>query len=844
MTRSITIRRHLLAAASATALCAGAAFAQDATTQTAQANEQAQRGGGIEEIIVTARKRAERLVDVPVSVSALTADAIQVRGIKNLEDLALYTPGLQFQAAATGGGIGRANPQIRLRGVVLQAGTPITQVGAVFIDGTFLSIGSSIYPLTDAAQVEVIKGPQNAYFGRNTFSGAINYITPGRPDEPDYKASVEVSQTDSAGINTKAMATVAGPIIREKVGVRVHINKTDTHGAYKSIDGADMGARDDLGIIGNLYVSPTPDFNVKLLGAVVKAENFDDGIYVPGAACSGTFDRVSVIGQQRITTNAGIRGLAICGEAPGSRDVQKRAQLVIPNPVVPIALGFPAAPGRTLHEWIGTQIFAPEGDVRSDNTLPIAGTRFDMKRAQLNADYTFLGGWTADLALAYNDYTSYSVVGFDSFNNGTFFGVPLWSEDTTIEARLRTPQDWRFRASLGVNKFDGEYGQTGAPIIFLRAPFPPFIGQPAVQNPGATALLEIDSNVLGIFGSADFDITDSLTISGEVRRQNDKITDNANGTVAAPIEQKYKDWMFRGILRYKLADMGNVYASVARGALPGRSNAVFLNASPAVRAALAVQFPGISAFVDSQKMDAYEVGAKLQGDNWLITSAVYHMKWKNQPINTPVFIQLNPPPAPLTPSGNVILSGNSRFWGAEVEAAYQLTEEIEVNATFNWNDAKYTNFLTGGAIARTVGTQFVPGLPPGQNAFSGLDVSGKRIPFVAQFAGTVGAQYTGSWNDREWFLRADVTWQSKRYIDSFNLGYLGSNIRLNLRAGLDLTEWANIQLFANNVLNEDTFETAESFPDQVVPGTFAVNSGMKGTPARPREIGVRLAVDF
>lgn len=844
MSRSITIRRHLLMAASATALCAGPTFAQQAT-QTAEAAQQAQRsGGGIEEIVVTARKREERLIDVPVSVSALTADAIALRGIKTLEDLALYTPGLQFQAAATGGGIGRANPQIRLRGVVLQAGTPITQVGAIFIDGTFLSIGGSIYPITDAAQVEVIKGPQNAYFGRNTFSGAINYITPGRPDEPDYKASIEVSQTDSAGINTKALATVAGPIIRDKVGVRVHINKTDTHGAYKSIDGEDMGARDDLGIIGNLYVSPTPDLNIKLLGAVVKAESHDDGIYVPGRACSGTFARTSVIGQQRITTTDGIRGLAICGEAPGSRDVQKRAQLVIPNTVVASVLGATPVPGRTLHEWIGTRLFAPEGDVRSDNTLPIAGTRFDMKRAQLNADYTFLEGWNADLTLAYNDYTSYSVVGFDSFNNNTFFGVPIWNEDTTIEARLRTPQDWRFRASVGVNKYDGEYGQTGAPIIFVRAPFPPFFGQPAIQNPGATALLEIDSDVLGIFGSADFDITDQLTISGEVRRQNDKITDNANATVAAPIEQKYKDWMFRGILTYKFADMGNVYASVARGALPGRSNAVYLNAAPAVRAALAVQFPGISAFVDSQKMDAYEIGAKLQGENWLITSAFYHMKWKNQPISTPVFIQLNPPPAPLTPSGNVILEGNSRFWGAEIEAFYQLTDAIEVNATFNWNDAKYENFLTGGAIARTVGTQFVPGLPPGQNAFSGLDVTGKRLPFVPKFSGSFGAQYTGNWNDRDWFLRADLTWQSKRYIDSFNLGWLGSNIRVNLRAGLDLTEWANIQFFVNNVLNEDTFETAESFPDQVVAGTFAVNSGMKGTPARPREIGLRLAVDF
>jgi iron complex outermembrane receptor protein len=837
MTSSKNIRGRLLAAASLLALGAVPVAAQErAPTSPAPQQAQAPRAA-LEEIIVTARKREERLVDVPVSVSALTQQAIEVRGIKSLDDLALYTPGFQFQAAATGGGIGRANPQIRLRGVTVPAGIPLQQVGSVFVDGLSLSIGSSVYPLTDAAQVEVIKGPQNAYFGRNTFSGAINYITPGRPDEPDYKASVEVSQTDSAGINTKVLATVAGPIIREKVGIRVHLNKTDTHGAYKSADGVDMGARDDFGGVANLYVSPTPDLNIKFLGAIVKAENLDDGLYVPGSACSGTFERVSALGAQRTTTSGAIRGLAICGEAPKSGAVLKRAQLVVPNSV-PGVLGLTAVSGRTIHEWLSVPLFGVEGRVREDNTLPYAGTRFDLKRAQVNADYTFAGGWNADLAVAYNDYQSYSIVGFDSFGAGTFFGVPVGADDTTIEARLRTPQDWRFRASAGLNKFNQDYFDTGSPIVFSRAPFPPFT--PLVQNPGATALREVKSDVFGIFASADFDITDALTVSGEVRRQNDKVTDNANATVAAPIKQQYKDWMYRGILRYELSDRGNVYASVARGVLPGRVNAVFLNATPQVQALLRQQFPDVQVFIDSQKMDAYEIGAKYQGETWLVTAAVYHMKWKNQPISTPAFVQLLPPPATLSPAGNIIIPGRSRFYGAEIEAALRVTERIEVNATFNWNDAKYQDFQAGGAIARTVGTAFVPGT----TTFQALDVSGKRINFTPQFSGALGVQYSGSWNDRAWFVRADATYQGKRYIDSFNLGWLGDYVRFNLRAGIDVTAWANVQFFVNNLLNEKTFETAEAFPDQVNPGALSVNSGMKGTPARPREIGLRLAVDF
>ena len=128
----------------------------------------------LEEIVVTARKREENIYEVPVSVSAFSQDQLERAGIGDFHELSKLVPGLDFHGVTATAG--RVNPQIRFRGMNQQIITPSTQVGALFWDGSYIAAGGGFLPITDVERVEVIKGPQTAYFGRNTFSGAVNYI--------------------------------------------------------------------------------------------------------------------------------------------------------------------------------------------------------------------------------------------------------------------------------------------------------------------------------------------------------------------------------------------------------------------------------------------------------------------------------------------------------------------------------------------------------------------------------------------------------------------------------------------------------------------------------------------
>ena len=175
-----------------------------------------------EEIVVTARKRDESVLEIPISVSAYTQEDLDALGMNTLEQLASVTPGFVFQTIGAGGFGGRYNPSIRFRGLGVQQATPASRAGAVFWKGGYISDGAGILPLMDLERIEVLKGPQTAFFGRNTFAGAVNYIpaTPG--DEFSGKASLSYSASDES--SHSFTGAIGGPI-SDRVGVRIALNQ-------------------------------------------------------------------------------------------------------------------------------------------------------------------------------------------------------------------------------------------------------------------------------------------------------------------------------------------------------------------------------------------------------------------------------------------------------------------------------------------------------------------------------------------------------------------------------------------------------------------------------------------
>ena len=141
----------------------------------------------IEEVLVTARKKAEDLQETPLAISAFTAKQIEEQGISSIDDVALRTPGFSFLSAA-----GRQDffrPVIRGQSNILGDAN-----ASFFIDGVFVNGAISTLTLDSVERVEVIKGPQSALFGRATFAGAINYVTKRPGDELAGKLSLTAGE--------------------------------------------------------------------------------------------------------------------------------------------------------------------------------------------------------------------------------------------------------------------------------------------------------------------------------------------------------------------------------------------------------------------------------------------------------------------------------------------------------------------------------------------------------------------------------------------------------------------------------------------------------------------------
>lgn len=256
MTRTL----HLFITASALALSATPALAQDPAGTAPSVPEATDAATDVdqpqaappEEIVVTARKRTETLLDVPIAVTAVSGDTIERRGLSSVRDIAALTPGLNV----SGDGVGRAFVAIRGVGTTL---VQTVQPGVgIFFDGVYQPNSSYLNnPLVDVERVEVLRGPQGTLYGKNTLGGAINVITkqPGNRFESTFIGSY-ARPDDSWFVS----GSLSGPIIRDRLQARI---------AY--------GHREQDGFLYNpvLDIDANP-LNTDSLNATIRAEPVDD----------------------------------------------------------------------------------------------------------------------------------------------------------------------------------------------------------------------------------------------------------------------------------------------------------------------------------------------------------------------------------------------------------------------------------------------------------------------------------------------------------------------------------------------------------------------------------------
>jgi iron complex outermembrane receptor protein len=197
----------------------------------------------IEEVIITAQRRATNLQSTPIALTAVTSAKLEARGAEDLSNLAGIAPNVQFEGSAPLSG-GSFNATVFIRGIGQNDSSVFSDPGVgIYLDGVYLGRSSgSILDLADIERVEVLRGPQGTLFGKNAIGGAVNVISKRPGDE--FEANV--SLTGGSYDRLDAIGTVSGPIT-DKLKARVTVGKFNRDGYVdRVLDNTKLGGKDTL----------------------------------------------------------------------------------------------------------------------------------------------------------------------------------------------------------------------------------------------------------------------------------------------------------------------------------------------------------------------------------------------------------------------------------------------------------------------------------------------------------------------------------------------------------------------------------------------------------------------
>jgi outer membrane receptor protein involved in Fe transport len=780
--RSLITRRILwayglsISGAITGALSVAPAFAQ--TAAPASAASSAANINVIEEIVVTARKKAEKLQDVPLSISAFTSQTLENAGVSNLQDLTHLTPGVTIN---TSGGESAIVPVIRgLYNLNGGAGDPNV---AVFLDGIYLANTSAIsLGLVDMERIEVIKGPVSALYGRNAYAGVINYVT----KKPSDTIAASVEGTLGSDGQKGLKASFSGPIQPGvlRAGVAVNLDRGD--GTYKdSVNGNRAGAYDKRDAQVSLNLTPTDKITID--GSVYHGE---DTFGLP--AIGYTDNNCGTISTNPLTAPGanGIRYTQYCGEIKPTRPVE----------VSDVSSG---------------------AGVTANHRLVTIGT--------LRGNYD-LGFADAAALLGYTDVTQRRFSDFTGLRNGIpftlspgpgtinlpeQFGGDNNNTDRSFELRLSSKQNQALRWSSGLYTYHAT--GTGTTIIGIDGSTLP-AGQTIV---GATPLLYLTTNgqpsatsisisntserVRSGYLSGEYDILPDLTFTAEGRRTlQDKGIDviRVTGSTAirplgGPFTGAYQYNNYRSSLKYKVTKDSMVYLSYADGTKGGGFN---------TRATV----PADLLFAPETNK-TWEIGGKADffGGKLKTSLAMFDIQTQN--------LQISGPPSNPASVGLVTKNfGGVSARGFEFEVAAVPLQGLTVNAGIGVSNPKFdhgTYDFSNAAVCLAIAScaSRVTTISSPQGPRTVVDMAGLAVPRSSRFTLTGGAQYTHPINDKwDGFGRLDMRYETKQYQASpnnLNFNWIGARKVANLHTGVENDNW-RITLFINNLTNDDTPDSA------------------------------------
>ena len=726
-------------------------------------------------IVVTARKREQSIQDTPIAISAFDAQELKAAAFDNIVDVSKAAPGLFIEPLNSTNA--RVDAQPRFRGVTFESQSPLQRTGSIFIDGILVSGGIQSIGVQELERVEIIKGPQSALFGRNTFSGAINYVTRRPGDEFQAETSVSWATRNEY----TAYGSIEGPLAGEQLTGRLSASLFNKDGHYdnQNVDGQRLGDERTFSVSGSLVYQPNDRFSIRMRGnayqdddgpaAIIKSAGFTEHNF-------GGFD--DGMGG---TTETAYRGTV---RIPSGDEVGLDTSRETFDSTMALALNDPRGVGIIDLDF---------GDLGGAG-LVREGFRMAM---ELSYDWDngtrleYLQGINEDEWLGYFDFDSSPGLGFNTTGGREV-------RDESMEVRLSgSAMDDRLDWSIGANRIDVEIRGTGGFYDGFGFWFSGVFGDPT-----RTA-----AKTIGYFGSLDYKVTDQFTLIFEGRAQEDEIFEDAvNAGLATPISPTtFDSFLPRILFQYDLNEDTMLYFNYSLGNLPGGFNVEVGELDAMQLAEFESLAPGIGTSFDEEELENFEFGLKRTAQNGRLAYniAAFLMERTDQIYSG---FEVVADPTEVNGQRTVAFTANGAstdITGLEIEGTWLATDSLTLQGSLAWVNAEIASFPEGANSG-----DFTAVFGPDAN------VKGQQAPRYPEWAGHLSGTYERplSSGDGDWYTRADLYYTGTFYDENTNLAELPSAVDLNLRTGLRINN-TTFEVFVTNLLGEDAPAAGNNIAD-------------------------------
>jgi iron complex outermembrane recepter protein len=792
----------------------GAAFAQEAADEDTK----------MKTVVVTAQRRAEDVQDVPVSVTAVSAETLEERNIVDISRLDVVTPG--FSYGRSGVDSRPAMRGVRTENVGVNGDTTI----GYFIDGIYQSrAAQASAAFVDVERVEVQRGPQGTLYGRNTFGGNISVITNApKLGAVDYGVNAQYGSFETV----KADGFVNVPL-GEKAAFRLAAGyaKGDGYVENSFKPGNDLFDTDIQYLRGSFKFEPTDTFSV-----VLRADQLTQG------GNGGSAFGYKIIGSYYDPAT----GLSVFNSTPLRLNTRPNVRDGLDDNAVLAGI-----------QDLGVPIAGPDDPYTIDNDLEAS---LELERTGLTGEVSWdIGPVTLRSITGMVDFSTERTQDSDFSRNRIAVDYQLTASDSlSQEFQVLSNNDGPLTYVGGVYFFNDELEG-----LFINQQLSPIING-VVANGGVPLggsfydeqIVDVES--VAYYAQATYAVTDQFSVTGGIRQTTDDKTFSVNrpavqsaanvigvrlanavpfdfdagAGVDTQIDGSFEKTTWRLGAEYKLTDDNLLYGSAATGFRSGG-----FNTNTATQAQT----------FQPEEVSAFELGSKntyLDGAVTLNVAAFFNQYEDLQ--------EQRQVPVGATTASIVFNAAKAEAKGLEVEAMWSVSDATTLGGTLSFLKAQYTDFrnapLPGGFANPIIGPNTIDParVPPDlncaivagsvttgtPNGVYGCDLSGKSIPYSPEYSGTIyGSHAFGLGGEATLTPFASLTFAGESFGQIYNtqLERTKPFTRLDLSLEWALNETLSFRAFVDNATDETVLNRT----------VYGGGGTLQASYQPPRTVGVR-----